>query len=76
MQNTKQYLTRREAANYITSKGLSISYRTLSKYATVGGSPVYHLFGKKRVVYTTESLDAWINARLSKPLHHTSEMRV
>lgn len=62
----KKYLDRREAAEYLSARGLRFSHNTLSKLATVGGGPSYRKFGV-RVVYTREDLDAWIEHKLSPP---------
>ena len=69
-----RYLDRREAAVYLTKKrGLTISWRTLQKMATVGGGPVYRIFGN-RAVYTEDDLDGWADSKLSTPRTTTSEM--
>ena len=68
---TTKFLTRQEAADYINSLGLPITFNTLQKFATVGGGPKYHRFGN-RVVYDLRDIDAWIERRLSedpKKLH-------
>ena len=67
-----QYLDRREAAKYLTRRGLRTSWRTLQKMATVGGGPLYRVFGI-RAVYLPADLDAWADAKLSAPRHSTSE---
>jgi hypothetical protein len=69
------YLTRRQAAEYLTKKGLPISWRTLQKLATTGGGPRYRLFGNK-AVYLPAELDAWAEAKISHPRHSTAEMAV
>jgi predicted DNA-binding transcriptional regulator AlpA len=50
-------LRRPDAAKY-----LSVSPRTLAKWATVGGSPPYFRLGGV-VVYDTADLDAWMAER-------------
>ena len=67
----KQYLTREEAAEYVSRTGVTISKNTLTKFATVGGGPVYRRFGK-RALYTRDDLDAWITERMSAPMRSTS----
>lgn len=70
----EHYLDRREAADYLTStRGLTISWRTLQKMATVGGGPTYRIFGI-RAVYTRSDLDAWAENKLSSPRSTTSEV--
>lgn len=67
------YLDRREAAEYVTARGLKISHNTLMKMATVGGGPQYRKFGH-RAVYLVADLDAWIEAKLTAPRSSTSEL--
>lgn len=71
MQN--KYLTRVEAAQYLTERGLPISKSTLGKYACTGGGPVYQMFGS-RSLYTPASLDAWIDVKLTAPRYSTSRV--
>lgn len=52
------YLTRQQAADYLSERGLQIAKNTLQKYATTGGGPEYCIFGN-RVLYTPEGLDRW-----------------
>ena len=51
MEIRKEYLTRRQAAEYCIKQGLPVSPKTLAKYACVGGGPKFRKFGKMRVVY-------------------------
>ncbi len=62
----KSYLSRKEAAQYVTDKGLPVSPNTFQKYATTGGGPEYEIFGN-RAVYQPEKLDAWIGQKLTSP---------
>jgi len=71
----KHFLDRRESADYLTERGLKTSWRTLQKMATVGGGPLYRVFGG-RAVYVATDLDAWAEKRLSAPRYSTSEVRV
>jgi hypothetical protein len=68
----KRYLTRPEAACYLTERGLLVTKNTLQKFATTGGGPEYAIFGN-RALYTPETLDSWAEARLSAPRRSTSE---
>ena len=68
----KRYLTRPEAASYLSKSGLLITKNTLQKFATVGGGPNYAIFGN-RALYTVDNLNAWAEARLSKSRKSTSE---
>lgn len=66
------YLTRAEAATYLTERGLRVSKNTLQKWATVGGGPQYRLFGN-RALYTPEELIQWAEAKMTAPRGNTSE---
>ena len=66
------YLDRRDAAKYLTDRGLRYTHNTLQKLATVGGGPAYQLFGC-RAVYTAAELDAWVAQKLTAPRRSTSE---
>jgi len=68
----KEYLSRREAAQYVSDCGLPLSKNTLQKYATVGGGPPYRKFGN-RAVYRAPDLDAWVRGKLGEPISSTSE---
>jgi hypothetical protein len=68
----KRYLTRREAASYLCERGLPVSRNTLQKFATTGGGPEYCIFGNK-ALYTSKSLDAWAEGKLTRPRKSTSE---
>ena len=67
-----QFLSRSEAASYLGSRSLRIATQTLAKYAVTGGGPIHRRFGS-RVVYSPADLDAWAEAKLSKPRRSTSE---
>lgn len=67
-----KFLTRKEAAEYLTAQGLRIAVGSLQKYACIGGGPLYQRFGNK-CVYMAENLDAWARAKLSAPAASTSE---
>lgn len=56
------YLTRKQAAAYLTSIGRRISTATLANYARNGNSgdgPPYHLVRWTRAQYLQSELDAW-----------------
>lgn len=61
---TDTFLTRPEAAEYLTRRGFPVAKATLQKYATVGGGPLYRRFGA-RVLYQPADLDAWAKAKLT-----------
>ncbi len=65
------YITKQQASAYLTSLGITISENTLSKYITVGGGPKYHKFNR-RVLYTKEDLDAWVQSKLSIKMSSSS----
>ena len=67
-----QFLSRAEAARYLDGRGLRVATQTLAKYAVTGGGPIHRRFGS-RVVYSPADLDAWAEAKLSKPRRSTSE---
>jgi hypothetical protein len=68
----RQYLTRAEAAAYLSERGLPITKGTLQKLATVGGGPPYRIFGNK-ALHEPAKLDEWAEAKLSAPKRSTSE---
>lgn len=66
------FLTRPEAAEYLTARGFPVAKATLQKYATVGGGPVYRRFGN-RVLYLANDLDAWAKSKLTPALSASFE---
>lgn len=66
------YLLRPESADFLTKLGFPTTKNTLQKFATVGGGPIYRLFGH-RAVYQRDDLVAWAEARLSTPRRSTSD---
>ncbi|MBI1415761.1 MAG: DNA-binding protein [Limimaricola sp.] len=64
---TNSFLTRPEAAAYLTARGFPVAKATLQKYATVGGGPVYRRFGN-RVLYLASDLDTWAQSKLTPAL--------
>jgi hypothetical protein len=68
----KRYLTRREAASYLSERGLPVSRNTLQKFATTGGGPEYWIFGN-RALYTPANLDVWVETKLTRSRKSTSE---
>ncbi len=67
----EHYLTRTEAAKYLTSHGLPVARNTLQKWATVGGGPLYRRFGT-RALYLPEDLDRWVEIKLGTPRASTA----
>ena len=43
----KRFLTRPEAAEYLTESGMPVAKNTLQKLACVGGGPAYSIFGNR-----------------------------
>jgi hypothetical protein len=71
-ENPRQFLRRKEAANYVETKfGIPCAPKTLSKYATVGGGPIFRKAGKF-VLYLPADLNTWARARVSGPMRSTS----
>ncbi len=70
-QTTKKFLTRVEAAEYLTQLGAPVAKTTLAKWATVGGGPAFCKFGT-RALYTPAALDAWVQARITAPMLSTT----
>jgi hypothetical protein len=72
--NSKRFLRRREAAQYLQERGIPCAARTLAKLAVVGGGPVFRRIGRIPL-YEVEELDRWIEAQLSPPVASTTELR-
>ena len=70
MSNT--YLLRPESADFLTKRGFPTSKLTLQKYATIGGGPIYRIWGS-RALYMPEDLLSWAEAKLSPPRRSTSD---
>jgi hypothetical protein len=67
------YRRRRAAAEYLREqRGIPCSEKTLAKLACIGGGPTYRLYGRIPL-YSIADLDAYANAKLSKPVRSTSE---
>jgi hypothetical protein len=67
------YLRRRAAAEYLREqRGIPCSEKTLAKLACIGGGPLYRRFGRIPL-YLIADLDAYAEAKLSKPIRSTSE---
>jgi hypothetical protein len=69
----EHYLSRREAAEYLTQRGLKFSPNTLMKVACTGGGPRYARWSN-RAVYLQADLDSWAAGKL-KIRTSTSEAR-
>lgn len=64
-------LQRRDAAEFLRTRGFPVSARTLEKLACAGGGPPMKKWGR-RVLYEPAALLAWANSRLSAELASTS----
>jgi hypothetical protein len=62
-----------EAAEFCTSRGLTITAATLAKFRCIGGGPVFQKWSRFPV-YSEEALETWIKQRLGKPVRSTSEL--
>jgi hypothetical protein len=67
-----QYLRRREAAAYLTSRYGFGAEKTLAKGAVTGDSPEYYKAGRI-VLYTREALDKWALAKIGPAQNSSSD---
>ena len=63
MEKAAPFAANRSFTNTEAAALLKLSPRTLEKLRVHGGGPRFRKFGS-RVVYATEDLDAWANARV------------
>ena len=66
------WLTRRQTAIAVTKKGLPLKSATLATWATTGGGPPYHKWGRN-VRYRMSEVLAWAESRLTGPMSSSSE---
>ena len=59
---TRPFLTRSEAAEFLTENGYPVGKGTLQKIASTGGGPVYRIFGN-RALYAPADLLMWAEKR-------------
>lgn len=57
----RDYITREQAAAYISGRYFDIKPRTLAVYASDERGPVYRLFGAK-AYYRKEDIDRWVES--------------
>jgi hypothetical protein len=69
------FLSRTEAASFLTKRGYPIAGQTLATQASRGGGPEYVKWGG-RVLYRPETLLDWAEKRLTKARASTSEADV
>ena len=67
-----RHLSRKEAAEFLSSHGYRTAPATLAKLACLGGGPVFRSWGRKPL-YLAADLIAWAEARTSGPRRSTSE---
>jgi hypothetical protein len=68
-----ELLTREAVASALTKAGFPVAAKTLATKATRGGGPPYQKFGPRALYRWGPSLQ-WAKARLSAPMHSTSEL--
>lgn len=72
--NTPRYLRRGDAAAHVEATwGIPCSPKTLAKLAVIGGGPVFRKAGRLPL-YSASDLDAWAEAKISKPIRSTAEL--
>lgn len=67
------FMDKKQVSKYVTGKGLPLSVKTLDKYITSGGGPVFHKY-KKFVRYTLPEVDMWIEQQISAPYQSSSQV--
>jgi hypothetical protein len=65
-------LDRKQAAEFLTSRGFKTAPATLAKLACLGGGPVFRSYGRKPL-YLPRDLLAWAQARCTGPRRSTSD---
>jgi hypothetical protein len=65
-------LDRKEAAQFLTTRGYRTAHATLAKLACIGGGPVFQSFGRKPL-YREADLLAWAQAKTTGPRRSTSD---
>lgn len=74
LQIGERWLTRAEAATFLSERGFRVAYATLNKYATVGGGPAFQSFGR-RPLYKPSDLLAWVDSKTTATRRHTSDIQ-
>jgi hypothetical protein len=67
----RAFLNTREAARFLTDRGLPTSPATLDTKRTRGGGPRFRRYGP-RIIYEPPELREWAHSCLSEPLENTS----
>jgi hypothetical protein len=69
----RRLLRRAEASEYVQERwGYPLSPPTLAKLACVGGGPTFRR-ASRFPLYEIKDLDAWVGAKLTRPVRSTSE---
>jgi hypothetical protein len=68
----REYLTRKQASEYLGELGLPTSIATLETWVTRSGGPPYAKWGR-RCIYPRNELLAWATARISPLRKNSSE---
>lgn len=68
------FLTRRDAADFLTVNGYPFAASTLAKLFSLGGGPPARHFGRKPL-YAPADLIAWAEGRTSAPRQNSSQPR-
>lgn len=65
----REFLTRKEAAEYLSHRWFKISIPTLNRHAVDGDGPLYTNRGKNggEAMYRKEDLDLWGRSFVGKP---------
>lgn len=61
----EQFLSRKEAARYLTEMGFPISWRTLANLVSRGGGPKFRLWGDI-AQYRPDDLERWALGRIEE----------
>ena len=72
MITVERYLSRAEAAEFLSERGYKTAPATLAKRAVVGGGPPFVSWGRKPL-YDAESLLEWAQRRCTGPRRSTSD---
>jgi len=70
--DVQRRLDRKEAAQFLTSRGFKTAPATLAKLACIGGGPPFESFGR-RPLYREADLLAWAQARTTGQRRSTSD---
>ena len=64
MSNQPEFLTRKQAAEYLLSLGINLSHWTLARYAWTDKGPKYSIIGKQ-AFYRHCDIDAWVQSQVN-----------